>query len=122
MKSSLSAMMPSDSSNRYLSCSLSSPLSPLLGDSLNRSSSETVACPKCNRRSIVMRSPNTVDCLNCSFHKELPVVSRSRPVAVISSDPYYTKKIDSLDDIPSADKAQPLLFAAIAVIFGILFL
>lgn len=45
-----------------------------------RAPADAVECPKCGKRSIVERSSNIFDCLNCSFHRELPPVAhRSGP-------------------------------------------
>lgn len=109
-------------------------------------------CPKCHKRTIVQRSLNTFDCLNCSFHKQLPPVSASSR-RLIGSRGLMGDRSTGLEGInaeggglgqgslsrlidaptpsyrqpwqePSAepDTAQPLIFAAIAVIIGILIL
>jgi ribosomal protein S27AE len=111
-----------------------------------------VECPKCGKRSIVERSPNRFDCLNCNFHRALPpVLSASKQAAsqsqselqeiddyrfeqqparspygniVLSSDPNLPARSPSenLEEAASADTSGPLIFAAIAVLLGILFL
>lgn len=48
-------------------------------------------CPKCSKRSIVQRSPNTFDCLNCNFHKRLPALSASHRLAAPRSKPGRAK-------------------------------
>ena len=119
----------------------------------HRSLAEAVECPKCGKHSIVKRSPNTFNCLNCNFHKELPPVAPTArlvsqpPVQpsrylggphlqsdperrslqhgltsrILSTEPERAS-LDLLEDVPESDKVQPLVFAAIAVIFGIIFL
>lgn len=86
-------------------------------------------CPKCSKYSIITRSPNTFDCLNCNFHKQLPPVvspplksfqQRQRSLSY-SLEPSQ-KFANTIDSVPEADKAGPLLFAAAAVIVGILLL
>lgn len=138
MKTSLSATMPSGSPHRHLSNSLTA--------SFNQSLA--VECPKCGKHSIVERSPNRFDCLNCNFHKALPPVSSLSKKAVsylqpeiqevpgnlsglqprspyrnivLSSDPNLPP-INDLEEAASADTSGPLIFAAIAVLLGILFL
>lgn len=154
MKTLLAAVL-SDSSNDSLS---SSRLSDRLPNQLSgarahpagsklpfgRRSTDLVECPKCGKRSIVARSQNTFDCLNCNFHRELPPVARqfagqakhqARHQAnhqaghlnsLMSSGPYpsgaYRSPLELTDVEPESETSQPLLFAAIAVIFGILLL
>ena len=112
-----------------------------------RRSTDFVECPKCGKRSIVARTQNTFDCLNCNFHRELPPVvspnrsaanrlvtrqfphranspnsTLSRPLNPLMSSGSYRSPLE-LDDIDhESDSNQPLLFAALAVIFGILLL
>jgi len=105
---------------------------------------ETIECPKCGKHSVVRRSPNVFDCINCSFHKELPPVAASSSLP-LSGRPNHPRSVHSLlsspqrshgdlhlgdlhlgdlpldDDIPG-DKTHPLVCAALAVIIGILFL
>ncbi|MEL7352214.1 MAG: hypothetical protein AAF171_09900 [Cyanobacteria bacterium P01_A01_bin.116] len=119
--------------------------------SASRSMAEPVECPKCGKRSIVKRSQNLFDCLNCNFHKELPPIAgaysrrqQSGGVSpaldrlaqsrlnqtpygggasnlIVSNDPRRFQ-VSQLEEMPPSDKFQPLVFAAIAVIFGILLL
>ncbi len=122
----LSPLMPlndlSDLSDAVLSDSASFARSPLSG----HTRAENVECPKCSKRSIIRRSPNTFDCLNCNFHKELAPVSLSisaKRQLAHSQLPTARPIFDELeDDSPESDKAQPLVFAAIAVIIGIIIL
>ncbi len=103
----------------------------------SRAQAEAVECPKCNKRSIVRRSHNTFDCLNCSFHKELAPIATSDPALrpkeptlrskasrqlIYSQLPTARPSFDELEDICETDKIQPLVFAAIAVIVGIIIL
>ena len=153
MTTTLLAAMSGDSpDSRSAVYSLSGRLSP-----------EAAECPRCGKHSIVKRSANTFDCLNCSFHKELPPVSpltsvgrsplgsrsakgRSESSSVmggpmvhpptghallphrhplnrrISVDPNLSYLEPLETEVGEGDKIQPLVFAAIAVIFGILFL
>jgi len=113
-------------------------------------STEAVECPKCKKHSIVKRSPNVFHCLNCNFQKELPPVSISNSARkamypggaprrrhsdfILSNDPNHMSRRHSvgsslhngfghgLDNASGPDKFQPVVFAAIAVIFGILLL
>lgn len=95
----------------------------------NRMRSEPLECPKCGKRSIVTRSPHTFDCLNCNFHKQLPPVvspplksfqQRQRSFSyALEPNQKFTHTIDSVSE---TDKAGPLLFAAAAVVVGILLL
>lgn len=72
MKTLLSTVMSGNSAEDHPS---GSPL-PVSSMSFgHRASTEAVECPKCGKRSIVERSSNIFDCLNCSFHRELPPVS-----------------------------------------------
>ncbi|MEO1387594.1 MAG: hypothetical protein AAFV85_09505 [Cyanobacteria bacterium J06634_6] len=74
MKTLLSAGMLGSSSEPHPSASLlASSLLP--GSSTVGSVDASVECPKCGKRSIVARSHNTFDCLNCNFHRELPPVA-----------------------------------------------
>lgn len=106
---------------------------------------EAVECPECGKRTIVKRSHNTFDCLNCDFHRALPPVPsrtsqgsiqavtplshrryrrtpNSEPFSpLLTVDPNY-QPLDIADEVSESSKMEPLLFAAIAVIFGILFL
>lgn len=137
MKTSRTAMMANSFSNG--SSDRHQPLSP-------RASTEAVECPKCKKRSIVRRSPNLFSCLNCNFQKELPPVapgsiatnlssslgSHTRAQRMmqnnllLSSDPnrMSDSRLHTItgEDIGESDRLQPLVFAACAVIFGILFL
>lgn len=123
---------------------------------------EAVECPKCGKRSIVRRSADLFECLNCSFHKELTPVSVSRRANLFSvpgqaskpegvsrglslhqqeplhsegigypsvkssggslSESLYSHGLSSLEPAAKPDRIQPLIFAALAVIFGILLL
>jgi predicted RNA-binding Zn-ribbon protein involved in translation (DUF1610 family) len=88
-------------------------------------SGQILECPKCSKHSIVRRSPNTFDCLNCNFHKELPpvTISAATPKKLTYSQPPTVRpSLSDLDDFSGADQAQPLLFAVIAVIIGIIVL
>lgn len=116
----------------------------------------TTPCPKCNKRSIVRRSTNTFDCLNCNFHKQLPPVMNGPSLLTprrIRNIERGTRALSDYSDTPSLDSsgiegralghgslsrfletssvhsthtepdtAQPMIFAAIAVIVGILIL
>jgi len=94
---------------------------------------EAIECPKCGKHSVVRRSPNVFDCINCSFHKELPPVATSAslpsarlprhslPVQSLLNSPRLSHPDLSLEDSPR-DKTHPLVFAALMVIIGILFL
>ena len=115
----------------------------------------TTPCPKCNKRSLVRRSPNTFDCLNCNFHKQLPPISneaslitpnrirdmerRKRALGIYNSTqslesnsidtPFGQGSLSRFLDTSSVqsthtetETAQPMIFAAIAVIIGILIL
>jgi hypothetical protein len=65
MKTSLAATVPgSPGQSHSISQVLASGFGPL-----------AVECPKCGKHSIVERSPNRFDCLNCNFYKALPPVS-----------------------------------------------
>ena len=107
-----------------------------------RRSTDLVECPKCGKRSIIARTHNTFDCLNCNFHRELPPVasvhksvaqplgrhadSLNRPLSrsfnPLMSSGSYRSSLELEDVEQEADSSQPLLFAVIAVIFGILLL
>lgn len=113
----------------------------------NAAISETVACPSCGKPSIVRRSPNIFDCLNCNFHKEFPplisasalleqsnslteqISDRDRaqrflaereqhPISVSAES--NRRRIDARHRSEKTDLFHPLFFAAIAVIIGIL--
>lgn len=73
MKTLLSADMSGSSAESYPPGSSLSISSMSFG---HRASVDAVECPKCGKRSIVERSSNIFDCLNCSFHRELPPVGR----------------------------------------------
>lgn len=112
-------------------------------------STEAVECPKCKKHSIVKRSPNLFNCLNCNFQKELPPVSLSSAARmglypgqsprrrqsdfILPGDPNHTSRLNEIRrglhrgpgysiNGTEPDKLQPFVFAAIAVIFGILLL
>lgn len=87
-------------------------------------SGQILECPKCSKHSIVRRSPNTFDCLNCNFHKELPpvAISAAKRQLTYTQLPNVRPSLADLDDFSEADKAQPLMFAVIAVIIGIIVL
>ncbi|MGD1898192.1 MAG: hypothetical protein ACFB16_14705 [Phormidesmis sp.] len=160
----LPAAMPGSSAEpslAYMTAQLAAHSSPqsLSRQSFGRRTLNAVECPKCGKRSIVARAHNVYDCLNCSFHRELPPVIKqparllaSQPVgqranllssapsasgglllsddsrgsgrrsldALLSSDAYSS--LDLADETESEDSGQPWIFAAIAVIFGILLL
>ncbi|KPQ35117.1 MAG: putative transposase DNA-binding domain [Phormidesmis priestleyi Ana] len=59
-------------------------------------SAESVECPKCGKRSIVRRSANMFNCLNCNFHKELP------PLPLSSSHRHTSQRLyKSLEQLPT---------------------
>lgn len=176
MKMLLSAAIPSSSTDPHPSgrSLLSHDSSSTMQGTPARRFTDAVECPKCGKRSIVARSPNTFDCLNCNFHRELspmrPSVSqpsskqhraphpkdslvssrlaashplrsglperglerrmergarrnltqRSNLNALFASEAYRTSL--EIGDEMEEETSQPWLFAAIAVIFGILLL
>lgn len=142
MKTLLAAAISDRSSNLYsleqLPNSLSSQISTSQSSSalaeasparlpFGRRSTDLVECPKCGKRSIVARAHNTFDCLNCNFHRELPPVtgslaSQARPLNSLMSSGLYRSPLELTDMEDKTESSQPLLFAAIAVIFGILLL
>ncbi|MEM6868575.1 MAG: hypothetical protein AAF528_09370 [Cyanobacteria bacterium P01_C01_bin.121] len=71
-----------------------------------RASVDAVECPKCGKRSIVERSSNVFDCLNCGFHRELPPVSR-RVTPTLSTS---ARAVSSLS-VPNQILPSPLLNA-----------
>jgi len=72
MKTLFSAAMSGSSADPHDSAPL-----PISGMSFSHSASvDGAECPKCGKRSIVERSSGVFDCLNCSFHRELPPVAR----------------------------------------------
>ena len=72
MKTLLSASLLSSSAGSH----------PRTSPFAQRALTDAVECPRCGKRSIVERSSNVFDCLNCSFHKELPPVAhRANPRA-----------------------------------------
>ena len=113
---------------------------------LSKGAPVLVECPKCAKRTIVKRSHNTFDCLNCNFHKELPPVagalrtplslSSGLPAGLpprglgglggVSGQPNHPANYSNgtllapSDD--QSDKMHPLIFAALAVLFGIVLL
>jgi predicted RNA-binding Zn-ribbon protein involved in translation (DUF1610 family) len=128
----LSASLPaSDFSEAVLSNSPDataiSTVSTLLG---GRTRAETVECPKCGKHSIIRRSPNAFNCLNCNFHKELPPLAMSKPYRMTENPrqliytqlPTARPSLDELGEISKTDKIQPFVFAAIAVILGVIIL
>lgn len=100
----------------------------------NRTLSETIECPKCGKHAVVKRSPNIYDCINCSFHKELSPVVTTRPFPpaylarqVLPSQarfPHSSIPHSNIyrEETANGDKTHPLVFAALVVIIGILFL
>ena len=73
MKTSLTAATSGSSADPHRSASLL----PISGMSFAQSASvDAVECPQCGKRSIVERSSNIFDCLNCGFHRELPPIAR----------------------------------------------
>lgn len=148
MKNLLTAVIPNRSAELHSHSQLLNQLSGQSPDGLSLSSSslanlgrrstDRVECPKCGKRSIVTRDQNTFDCLNCNFHRELPPVAKQLASrrsyhqlgrtgnlissrGLLSSDEHLSS-LDLADVEPKAESGQPLLFAAIAVIFGILLL
>ena len=71
----------------------------------NRADCLTTSCPRCNKRSIVQRSPNTFDCLNCNFHKQLPPVRPTRYSPPLNSLPLNSPPLAN----PSAGRSLPPL-------------
>lgn len=95
----------------------------------NRTLSETIECPKCGKHAVVKRSPNIYDCINCSFHKELSPVVTTRPFPpaylarqVLPSQARFPHSSIHTEETADGDKTHPLVFAALVVIIGILFL
>lgn len=140
MKTLLSAAVPSSSTDPHSlvprpshPSELSSSL-PTTKRPFGRRSTDSVECPKCGKRSIVARSQNTFDCLNCNFHRELPPVARQfvsqrgglnsllSPSGYRPSPATYRSPLESVDELEDAEPGQPWIFAVIAVIFGILLL
>jgi predicted RNA-binding Zn-ribbon protein involved in translation (DUF1610 family) len=149
MQTSLSAMLQMPASRRFMSdaflpddealsdsLAMSDLSEAVLSESSNafilgdRTRAEPVECPKCSKHSIIRRSHNTFDCLNCNFHKELPPIAISDPACspktsrklIYSQPPTARPSFDELSNISGTDKIQPLVFAVIAVIIGIIIL
>lgn len=94
-------------------------------------------CPKCGKHTIVKRSGDRFDCLNCNFQKSLPPIAhfpnesahlarasrtasrlhwlQQKAARAATEQQYAPYQEDSI-------KISPLLFVAIAVIFGLILL
>ena len=75
--------------------------SPLTDSGLSRRSGHVdcldTPCPKCNKRTLIQRSHNRFDCLNCNFHKQLPPVHSARYASPLSSAPRSLTPTGSYD-------------------------
>lgn len=107
-----------------------------LNSGMHNRATASLECPKCGKHTIVKRSPNQFDCLNCNFQKSLP------PIAHLSKDsPYPTRPFGTTSNLyrlqqqasraaaeqryapyEEDSKVPPLVFAAVAVIFGLILL
>ena len=125
------------SSTELLASSLSNPYS--LSSALP-SRGAAIECPKCGKHTVVKRSPNHFDCLNCSFQKSLsPVAHASTGSAYPPRQLSASSNLHRLQQQATravieqqqhrysayerdSDNIHPLLFAASAVIFGMFLL
>ncbi len=85
---------------------------------------ESVECPKCGKHTIVKQNDHLYRCLNCSFEKDLA------PAALGTNLSGNLKVLDlvqegatlSLVDNSSKSEPHPVLFIALAVLFGLFFI
>ncbi|MEO0539584.1 MAG: hypothetical protein AAFZ80_01835 [Cyanobacteria bacterium P01_A01_bin.105] len=78
---------------------------------------EPVECPKCGKHTIVKQDEHHYRCLNCSFEKDLTPAALSTNLRVVQDGTTL-----SLLDHRSQPEPHPVLFIALAVLFGLFFI
>ncbi|MEO1623098.1 MAG: hypothetical protein AAFU53_18960 [Cyanobacteria bacterium J06632_3] len=81
---------------------------------------ESVECPKCGKHTIIKQDDHHYRCLNCSFEKDLTPTSLSANLKVLDLVQDGTSL--SLIDTGRTSEPHPVLFIALAVLFGLFFI
>ncbi|MEL6137633.1 MAG: hypothetical protein AAFQ61_04890 [Cyanobacteria bacterium J06626_23] len=80
---------------------------------------ESVECPKCGKHTIVKSDDHLYRCLNCSFKKDLSPATLSPSLKMLD---LMQDGTTILVDSPSTSEPHPVLFIALAVLFGLFFI
>ena len=85
---------------------------------------EAVECPKCGKHTIVKQNDHLYSCLNCSFEKDLTPASLSTNLSTNLTvlDLMQDGSTLSLVDASNTSDPHPVLFIALAVLFGLFFI